>query len=174
MEYASMFSVIPGIRVTVINATDEFLTFADRELVAGLKHEMRQHGARFLLGEELASVKHVEGGVECTLASNKVVKGDTLLYTVGRQGNADTLNLDAPSMNVPVSKRGALTVDRHYRTSHPHIYAAGDCIGFPALASTSMEQGRLVAGHMLGEGEGGGEDDGDGVPHFDAFPYGIY
>jgi len=166
MEYASMFNVIPGTRVTVIDGRPDVLTFADKEIIQSLEYEMRQKGARFLLGEEVLNAR-VEGDhVVANMASGKVLRGDCLLYTVGRQGNTAGLGLD--KAGVEVSKRGLMTVNDNYQTSVPWLYAAGDCIGFPALASTSSQQGRMAAHHMWGG------DEGDALKAFGGFPYGIY
>lgn len=165
MEYASMFNVIPGTRVTVLDGRPDVLTFADREIIQSLEYEMRQKGARFLLGEEVLSAKRQGEHVYATLASGKVLRGDCLLYTVGRQGNTAGLGLE--SLGLEIDKRGLMTVNDNYQTSVPWIYAAGDCIGFPALASTSSQQGRQAAQHMW-------EPESESKGSFSGFPYGIY
>lgn len=164
LEYASMFNVIPGVRVTVIDGRPDVLTFADKEVIQSLEYEMRQKGARFLLGEEVLSAKIEGGRVVAILASGKVVRGDCLLYTVGRQGATAGLGLE--TIGLDVNKRGLITVNENYQTKLPHMYAAGDCIGFPALASTSSQQGRLAAHHMWGAASE--------LAEFSGFPYGIY
>src|SRR4030095_12795410 len=95
-------------------------------------------------GEKVLSVeKDSDGDVVAMLESGKTVTGDALLYAVGRQTNADLLNLEAA--RVPIHERGKIRVNEYFQTAVPHIYAAGDVIGFPALAATSMQQGRLAA-----------------------------
>lgn len=120
-----------------------------------------------MMGEAIKKVScdPVDGRQTVTVAleSGKTIHGDALLYAVGRQANTDKLNL--ASVGVPTDKRGLISVNEFFQTVKPHIYAAGDCIGFPALASCSMEQGRLVAEHMF---------DGDTTNSLEFFPYGIY
>jgi NAD(P) transhydrogenase len=163
LEYASMATAL-GARVTVIEQRPTILDFADREIVETLTYWMRESGATLRLGETVTGVEvAAEGHVLAHLDSGKDVRGDVLLYCVGRQCNSDRLNLEAAGLSADA--RGRLTVDEFFRTSVPHIYAAGDVIGFPALASTSMEQGRLAARHMFGYRT---------VPRAATFPYGIY
>src|SRR5205823_7663186 len=101
------------------------------------------------LNEEVASVEDkAKDGVVAHMKSNKIINGDVLLYAVGRQGNVDDLNLAAAGLEA--DNRGRIAVDAEYRTKVPNIYAAGDVIGFPSLASVSMEQGRLAAAHAVG------------------------
>ncbi|CAM9095015.1 unnamed protein product [Chrysoparadoxa australica] len=152
MEYASMINVIPGTTVTVIDPRPEVLSFADRDVTGSLKQNMRSHGARFLLEEVITNVDvevcqvTQKKRVTAHLQSGKRVVGDALLYTMGRLGNTDTLGLE--HVGVTADGRGLLEVNDHYQTSNPHIYACGDIIGYPALASTSVEQGRRAAAHM--------------------------
>jgi len=125
------------------------MDFVDREIIEALDYFMRQRGAVFRLGEKLVSVEIDEKNrVAANLDSGKRVHGDALLYTVGRQTNADLLGL--PAAGLTADDRGKMSVNEFFQTSVPHIYAAGDVIGFPALASTSMEQGRLASCHMFG------------------------
>ena len=148
LEYASMFSAL-GVRVTVVDAREQVLEFVDRELIEMLCHVMRQQNAVFRLGDSLEDVSlDARGRVVARLASNRVVRGDVLLYSAGRQTNADLLGLDAAGL--AADARGRIAVNAHYQTAVPHVYAAGDVIGFPALAATSSEQGRLAACHMFG------------------------
>ncbi|GMF65472.1 unnamed protein product [Phytophthora lilii] len=147
MEYASMMTIIPGTDVTVIDGRQEILNMADKEVSEALCYSMAQTGTRFLVGETIKSVEKSENGeVFVHLESGKTVVGDGLLYTVGRQGNVEGLNLEAVGL-VP-DKRGRIKVDNNFQTAVPHMYVAGDIIGFPGLASTSMEQGRLASVHM--------------------------
>ncbi len=148
LEYASMVTAL-GIKVTVIEARPTILEFVDTEMIEALMYFMRQRGATFRLGEKVVSVGYdAKKRVVANLESGKEVHGDALLYTVGRQTNADRMNL--PAAGLEADERGRIAVNAFYQTAVPHIYAAGDVIGFPALASTSMEQGRLASCHMFG------------------------
>ncbi len=163
LEYASMMTAL-NIRVTIIEQRPTILDFVDREMVETLYYFMRQRGATFRLGEKVVSVEVDERGrVVASLESGKHVHGDALLYTVGRQGNSDLLNL--PAAGLEADSRGRLPVNEHFQTPVPHIYAAGDVIGFPSLASTSMEQGRLASCHMFGNLRASRQE---------FLPYGIY
>jgi NAD(P) transhydrogenase len=149
LEYASMLAAL-NIEITIIEAKPTILDFVDREIVETLHYFMRQRGATFRLGEKVLKVERDEGRkkVVAHLESGKRVMADALLYSVGRQTNADLLNLEAAGL--AADERGRLKVNEFFQTEVPHIYAAGDVIGFPALASTSMEQGRLASCHMFG------------------------
>jgi NAD(P) transhydrogenase len=163
LEYASMFSAL-NIKVTLIEGRSTILDFVDRELVDGLTYSMRKRGAVFRLGENVVSVGYDEKRrVVARLESGKEVHADSLLYTVGRQANADRLSLS--NAGLAADERGRIAVNEDYQTVVPHVYAAGDVIGFPALASTSMEQGRLASCHMFGACPGRGTAE---------VPYGIY
>ena len=163
LEYASMVAAL-GTETTVVEARNTLLPFVDDEIIQNLVFHLRRCGVTFRLGEKVLSVEAPEGGgVTARLESGKTLCADALLYAVGRQPNTDLLNLEAAG--VPVEERGRLTVNEHYQTAVPHIYAAGDVVGFPALASTSMEQGRRASCHMFG------------VPYKhrpELAPYGIY
>lgn len=164
LEYASMFSAL-GVRVCVVDSRTTLLDFADSEMIDMLMQHMRHQNATFRLGDSLADVRRDKRGrVEATLASNRVAKGDVLLYCVGRTTNADLLQLESAGLSADT--RGKIAVNAHYQTAVPHIYAAGDVIGFPALAATSMEQGRHSACHMF---QGAALEAAEGV-----VPYGIY
>lgn len=152
-EYASMLAVL-GVRVTLIESRPRLLEFVDGEIVEALQYHLRQHGLALRLGEHVARVAVVPAGgggghaapgraVEVTLASGKSVVADCLMYCAGRLGATEGLNLAA--VGLAADERGRLTVDANYRTAVPHVCAVGDVIGFPALASTSMEQGRVAA-----------------------------
>ncbi|KAF0706893.1 hypothetical protein AaE_013895 [Aphanomyces astaci] len=167
MEYASMLNVLPGVAVTVVDGRPDILTFCDDEIVSALKMEMRHKGARFLLGETIQSVTRVAKGVRVDFASGKSSFAEALLYCVGRQANTDALNLEG--VGLAKNKRGLLTVNKQYQASQPHIYAAGDCIGAPSLASTSLEQGRLAACDMWHH-----EDQPTSQLDSGNYPYGIY
>lgn len=163
LEYASMITAL-NVKVTIIEQKPAVLEFVDREIVDDLYYFMRQRGATFRLGEKVVSVEIDEKDrVVANLDSGKRVHGDGLLYTVGRRTNADLLNLDAAG--VAADERGRIRVNEFFQTAVPHVYAAGDVIGFPALASTSMEQGRLASCHMFGA---------YCESRKEAVPYGIY
>ncbi len=148
IEYASMFAAL-GTKVTVVESRPTFLDFCDSEIVEALKFELRDLRVAFRLGESVVRVQADEQGTVTTLASGKRIPADTVLYSAGRQGATDTLDLAAAGLEA--DGRGRLVVDKQFRTGVEHIYAVGDVIGFPALASTSMEQGRLAAYHAFGE-----------------------
>jgi NAD(P) transhydrogenase len=163
VEYTCMFATL-GVRVILVEKRPRLLEFADSEIVEALSYHLRDHRVTMRLGEEVESVEEATGGgVIANLQSKKKISGDSLLYAVGRQGNVDELNLPAAGINA--DSRGRIPVDAEYRTNQPHIYAAGDVIGFPSLASVSMEQGRLAAAHAFGL-----------VMHSNPayYPYGIY
>ncbi|OGX05717.1 MAG: NAD(P)(+) transhydrogenase, partial [Nitrospirae bacterium RIFCSPLOWO2_12_FULL_63_8] len=146
-EYASMFAAF-GIKVTLYDRRLEILRFVDQEIVQALIYHMRTNGVTIRLGEEIDKVATDEQGrVVTALKSGKTIVTDSLLYSMGRLANTDLLNL--PAAGLTVDKIGQLKVNEHYQTDVPHIYAAGDVIGFPGLASTSMEQGRLAACHAF-------------------------
>jgi NAD(P) transhydrogenase len=148
VEYTCMFAAL-GVRVTLIEKRPRLLEFADAEIIEALSYHLRDHRVTMRLTEEVQSVEEGAGGagVVAHLESNKRVSGDALLYAVGRQGNVDELNL--PAAGLEADSRGRIKVDENYRTTQPHIYACGDVIGFPSLASVSMEQGRLAVAHAF-------------------------
>lgn len=164
LEYASMFAAL-GVKVTLLDQRPVLLDFVDREIVESLGFQLRQLGTVFRLGEKVVSVGFDEDRkrVFAKLESGKTVRGQALLYTIGRQANSDLLNIDAAGLKS--DGRGKLLVNENFQTDVPHIYAAGDVIGFPALASTSMEQGRLASCHMFGK---------PGKMPPNLIPYGIY
>jgi NAD(P) transhydrogenase len=164
LEYASMFAAL-GVKVTLLDQRPWLLDFVDREIVESLCFQLRQLGTVFRLGEKVVSVGFDEerDRVFAKLESGKKVQGEALLYTVGRQANSDQLNLEAIGL-VP-DGRGKIVVDENFQTAIPHVYAAGDVIGFPALASTSMEQGRLASCHIFGQ---------PGNIPANLIPYGVY
>ena len=148
MEYASMFAAL-GTKVTVVEKRTTMLEFCDEEVVEALKYHLRDLAVTFRFGETVASVEaHPEGAIT-VLGSGKRIPADTVLYSAGRQGVTDGLNL--PAAGLTADERGRIAVDEFYRTKVEHIYAVGDVIGFPALAATSMEQGRMAALHAFGE-----------------------
>ncbi len=148
VEYACMFAIL-GSRVILVEKRPRLLEFADNEMVEALSYHLRDHRVTMRTNEEVASVEETaEGGVVANLKSNKRISGDALLYAVGRQGNVDELNLAAAGLEA--DSRGRIAVDAEFRTKVPSIFAAGDVIGFPSLASVSMEQGRLAAANAFG------------------------
>jgi NAD(P) transhydrogenase len=166
LEYATIFSAL-GVRVTVIDKRNQLLPFIDREITDNLAYHMHQNRVTLRLGEEVCKLE-LSGEdqaerVKITLASGKQIVTEKALYSIGRTGATDTLNLEAAG--IAADDRGRLKVNSCHQTSAPHIYAVGDVIGFPSLASTSMEQGRLAACHAFGEKA-------DSAPSL--FPYGIY
>ena len=148
IEYASMFAAL-GTKVTVVEQRERMLEFCDVEVVEALKYHLRDLAVTFRFGERVSSVEAHPGGAIALLASGKRIPADTVMYSAGRQGQ--TVDLDLPAAGLTADKRGRITVDEFFQTSVPHIYAVGDVIGFPALAATSMEQGRLAAHHACGE-----------------------
>jgi len=148
VEYTCMFAVL-GVRVILIEKRPRLLEFADSEMVEALSYHLRDQRVTMRLTEELASVEETPaGGVVAKMKSNKVISGDALLYAVGRQGNVDELNLTAAGLEA--DSRGRIAVNSEFRTKVPGIFAAGDVIGFPSLASVSMEQGRIAAANAVG------------------------
>jgi NAD(P) transhydrogenase len=148
IEYASMFAAL-GTKVTVVERRMRMLEFCDEEVVEALKYHLRDLAVTFRFGETVASVQAHPQGAIALLSSGKKIPADTVLYSAGRQGMTERLNLEAAGLTA--DDRGRITVDEFFRTGVPHIYAVGDVIGFPALAATSMEQGRLAAHHACGE-----------------------
>ena len=165
IEYASIFSAL-GIEVTLVDRRERPLEFLDHEIVDDLIHQMRKRDVIFRLGE---SVEHIEILDKPTrravihLESGKRLVSDLALFSVGRIGATKGLNLE--SLGIEPDNRGRLSVDSQYRTKIPHIFAAGDVIGYPSLAATSADQGRLVACHAFGY---------PSEPMASHFPIGIY
>jgi NAD(P) transhydrogenase len=164
LEYASFMAAL-GAEVTLIDQRPQILDFVDREIVDALAYRLRQMGATFRLGEKVTRVgiDPLRDRVFAELESGKKVQGDVLLYAVGRQANGDRLSIE--SAGLQTDPRGKVNVNADFQTDVQHIYAAGDVIGFPALASTSMEQGRLASCRMFGAPS-------EHMP--ERFPYGIY
>ncbi len=143
VEYTCMFAAL-GTQVILVERRPRLLDFADQEIVEALTYHLRDHRCTLRLNEEVSSVEErPDGRVEAHLESQKKIVADGLLYAVGRVGNVDALNLAAAGLEA--DDRGRIRVDENYRTVVPHIFAAGDVIGFPSLASVSMEQGRIAA-----------------------------
>ncbi|MBV9174194.1 MAG: Si-specific NAD(P)(+) transhydrogenase [Chloroflexi bacterium] len=166
LEYASLFATL-GVRVTIIDKRHRLLPFVDSEMIDMLVYQLRENRVTFRLGEEVSGMELITDmygdRVRIHLASGKQVVTDAALYSVGRTGATSQLNLAAAGLDV--DDRGRLPVNENFQTSVPHVYAVGDVIGFPSLASTSMEQGRLAACHAF-------EVEASSVPAL--FPYGIY
>jgi NAD(P) transhydrogenase len=164
IEYATIFSAL-DVPVTIIEPRPNFLEFIDREIIDEFVHELRKRGVTFRLGCKLERVELDDTGWPVAILDDqRRVRTEMLLYAAGRVGATDTLGLDA--VGLTTDSRGRLAVDPvTFQTAVPHIYAAGDVIGFPALASTSMEQGRIAACHAFGAPLAA-------APTF--FPYGIY
>ena len=163
VEYACMYATL-GVRVIIVEKRPRLLEFADAEMVEALSYHMRDRRATMRLSEEVESVEELpDGKVAANLASKKRIVADALLYAVGRAGNVEPLNL--PAAGLSADDRGRIKVDSDFRTSVPHIFAVGDVIGFPSLASVSMEQGRIAAARAFGLDV-----------HSDpaGYPYGIY
>jgi NAD(P) transhydrogenase len=165
IEYASMFSAL-GVEVTVIDKRERPLEFLDSEIVDELIHQMRKRNVFFRLGEAVESLE-ADGGpmprAVLKLESGKRIVADAALFSVGRVGA--TASLALTNAGLAADARGRITVDAQFRTSVPHIFAAGDVIGYPSLAATSSEQGRLAACHALGV---------SAPPMAAHFPIGIY
>ncbi|MFC6016837.1 Si-specific NAD(P)(+) transhydrogenase [Plantactinospora solaniradicis] len=148
IEYASMFAAL-GTKVTVVERRDRMLEFCDLEIVEALKYHLRDLAVTFRFSEAVAAVERHTRGAIAVLESGKRIAADTVMYSAGRHGMATELELE--NAGLAADDRGRIKVDPQFRTTVPHIYAVGDVIGFPALASTSMEQGRLAAHHACGE-----------------------
>jgi NAD(P) transhydrogenase len=163
VEYACMFATL-GVRVIIVEKRPRLLEFADTEMVEALSYQMRDHRATMRLNEEVESVEGLpDGKVAANLVSKKRINADALLYAVGRQGNVERLDLAAAG--IAADNRGRITVDADFRTTQPHIFAVGDVIGFPSLASVSMEQGRIAAARAFGL---------QVQTDPESYPYGIY
>jgi NAD(P) transhydrogenase len=164
VEYTCMFSAL-GVRVTLVERRPKLLEFADQEIVEALSYHLRDTRVTMRLNEEVESVEESpDGTVVANLESKKKLQGDALLYAVGRQGNVDELNLTA--IGLDADKRGRIPVDKDFRTKVPNVFAAGDVIGFPSLASVSMEQGRIASARAFG--------DETILSNPSYYPYGIY
>lgn len=162
-EYASMFRNL-GIKVNLINTRDKLLEFLDDEIIDALSYHLRDQGVIIRHNESMQSIEAQDDGVVLRLKSGKVLKTDVLLWANGRQGNTDDLGLE----NVPLeaNRRGQIVVDSQFQTAIPHIYAVGDVIGVPSLASAAYTQGRAAGMHLLGHA--------DGNLRLDDIPTGIY
>jgi NAD(P) transhydrogenase len=150
VEYATMFAAL-GLRVTLVDTRDRLLPYLDREIVSVFETQLTLLGVCVLHSERHAAIERVEGprpSVRCRTVGGRDLVADALLYCVGRDGNTADVGLDR--IGLRPNAYGLLGVNEHYQTAHPHIYAVGDVIGYPALASTSMEQGRRAIRHAFG------------------------
>jgi NAD(P) transhydrogenase len=163
VEYATIFSAL-DVAVTLIDPQTSFLTFVDHELIEDLTFQMRDQGMTLRLAAKVERIEFENGWPVAYLSDGRRTRSEMMLFTGGRDGATDALNLAACGLSADA--RGRLKVDPlSFQTEVAHIYAAGDVIGFPSLASTSMEQGRIAAGHAFGIP----------MPHApEFFPYGIY
>jgi len=152
IEYASMFAAL-GTKVTVVEQRPRMLDFCDLEIVEALKYQLRDLAVTFRMGESVHMVEKHPSGTLTILESGKKIPADTVLYSAGRQGVTDLLHLE--NAGLAADPRGRITVNGNFQTEVDHIYAVGDVIGFPALAATSMEQGRRATYHAFGEPVGG-------------------
>lgn len=145
-EYASMFAAL-GIKVTLLEPRDRLISFLDQEISAALLNEMRESGMEVIFHDEVALVNDVSDPIQVQLKSGRKLEVEAILVSSGRSGNTADLRLE--NVGLTANDRGLLTVNDQYQTAIPHIYAAGDVIGFPALASTSMEQARIAMIHAF-------------------------
>lgn len=163
VEYATIFSAL-DVPVTLVEPRDSMLDFIDRELLQDFIFQLRDRGMVLRFGAKVESVTRGPEGCEIVLEGNRRVRSEMVLFAAGRMGATTTLGLEA--CGIECDHRGRISVDaRTFQTKVPHVYAAGDVIGFPSLASTSMEQGRIAACHAFGVAA-------HEPPEF--FPYGIY
>lgn len=163
IEYATIFSALDTV-VTVVEPRDTMLDFIDKEIVEDFTYQLRDRNMKLIFGQTVEGVEKVDGKCRVTLKNGRILTSEMVLFAAGRVGATDTLNLQAAGLEA--DNRGRLKVNPDtFQTSVPNIYAAGDVVGFPSLASTSMEQGRIAARHAVG------------APAHDPpqyFPYGIY
>ncbi|HYV19108.1 MAG TPA: Si-specific NAD(P)(+) transhydrogenase [Verrucomicrobiae bacterium] len=163
VEYASMFAAL-GVEVTLVDKRDRLLEFVDAEIAESLSYQMRNMNCTFRLREEVASIAiEAPHRAVATLKSGKHIVAELLLYAVGRIGA--TASLDLAAAGLEADDRGRIPVNERFETKAPHILAVGDVIGFPSLASTSMEQGRQAVCHAYGI---------SAASFPELFPYGIY
>jgi NAD(P) transhydrogenase len=162
-EYASILAAL-GVPVTLIDKRPRLLEFVDAEIIAALQQQMNDIGVTLYHEEEVLAIKReTDNRIDVCLQQAKPIQATTLMYAIGRVGATTGLNLEA--VGLTPDRRGRLAVNAHFQTAVPHIYAAGDVIGFPALASTSMQQGRHASCHAFGYPD---------RTDTDLLPYGIY
>ncbi len=163
VEYATIFKAL-DIKVTLVEPRQTMLDFMDQEILMHFRHEIMNDGLRLQFGQKVTSIEcRKSGSCVVRLDSNRAIASDMILFAAGRVGATDKLGLD--KLAITVDHRGRISVNSQFQTSCPHIYAVGDVIGFPSLASTSFEQGRIAVLDALGEKV-------HKQPKF--FPYGIY
>ncbi len=163
VEYATMFSTL-DVRVTLVEPRESFLDFIDKGLIQDFTHQIKENGVDLRLGSAIEKIEDTGEHVEVSLDNGRHLRGEMLLFAAGRMGATEALGLEA--VGLETDHRGRIEVDRKsYQTKVPHIYAAGDVIGHPSLASTSLQQGRVVACHAL---------ETPTLPESPWFPYGIY
>jgi NAD(P) transhydrogenase len=163
VEYATIFSAL-DVKVTVIDGRNQILDFIDTDIIDDFRHDIKERGVLLRLGEQVTTVEEMENGYTLAhLKSGKRVKGEVLMVAAGRTGA--TADLDLSNVGLTADEAGRIVVDDNYRTTVENIYAVGDVIGFPALASTSAEQGRFAACHAFNN---------DTSDAFQLFPFGIY
>jgi NAD(P) transhydrogenase len=146
-EYASIFVAL-GVKVTLVDGRDRLLPFLDAEISERLRVRLAGLGMNFWFNERPVKVQSTASDVNLVMKSGKTLQSESVLFAAGRRAAVDSLSLE--KVGLGVNERGYISVDEHYRTAVPNIYAAGDVIGFPALASTSMEQGRVAVCHAFG------------------------
>ncbi|MBI3784927.1 MAG: Si-specific NAD(P)(+) transhydrogenase [Deltaproteobacteria bacterium] len=161
-EYASIFRNL-GVKLNLVNTRGKLLEFLDDEIVDALSYHLREQGALIRHNEEYERVEGQEDGVVLHLKSGKRLKTDILLWANGRTGNSAGLGLE--TLGIVTDSRGNIEVNRNYQTTQPHIYAVGDVVGFPALASAAYDQGRFCVAHLL---------DGSSEQLIELIPTGIY
>jgi len=165
LEYASIFAAL-GVRVTLVDKYQRLLPFVDAEIIEALVYHLRENRVTLHLGEEVSGIELIENEhgerVKIHLKSGKQILAEKALYSIGRTGASASLNLPP---EIETDSRGRVKVNEHFQTAVPNIYGVGDVIGFPSLASTSMEQGRLATCHAFGV-------ETKSVPAL--FPYGTY
>ncbi len=145
-EYASVFAAL-GVQVTLVEGHDRILSFVDQEIVTRLMKSLKEINLRFALNERVQKTERLDHHVELTLQSGEKLVVDCALFAAGRQSNSTDIGLEG--VGVEMAERGRIAVNEQYQTNIPNIYAAGDVIGFPALASTSMEQARVAMVHAF-------------------------
>jgi len=145
-EYASIFRGC-GVKATLINSRDRLLSFLDDEISVALSYHLRENGVTILHNEEYEKVEYGEQDVILHLGSKKKIRADYLLWVQGRTGNSSNMGLK--TIGVQTDSRGYIKINENYQTSQPHIYAVGDVVGFPSLASAAYDQGRFAATHLV-------------------------
>ncbi len=166
VEYATIFATLDA-KITLVEPRDSMLDFIDRELIDDFTHQMKDCGVNLRFGQKVSGVRRDGDGCIVELANKRVIRSDMVMFAAGRMGNTADLKLENCGLDVDHRGRLALANPATFQTHVPHIYAAGDVIGFPSLASTSMEQGRIAVFHAFGN-EAYAHD----APEY--FPYGIY